>query len=309
VLPRPDPTTRALIGRVGQACRDAVLRSPERPCAGLTFGGRFRVEDFVGSVKLLAWAKDNGCPWEAHTCAAVAKGGRLEVLQWAREHDCPWDGSMCEAAFHGGRLQVLRWAREHGCPWDSNVLCAWRQGCPALRQLWDLSQPVTAWEGVTFGMAGGAGVGRVVKINLHFKGLTGDLPAALGELTALTMLELYGNQLTSVPAALGGLTALTMSNLFGNQLTSVPAELGALTALKTLSLLDNQLECVPAALGGLTALESLCLNLNRLTSVPAELGGLTALKWLYLNGNQLTSVPAEWEEEGALEQSGCSIFR
>ena len=29
VLPLLDPTTRALLGRVGQACRDAVLRSPK----------------------------------------------------------------------------------------------------------------------------------------------------------------------------------------------------------------------------------------------------------------------------------------
>jgi hypothetical protein len=34
VLPLLDPTTRALLGRVGQACRDAVLRFPKLPCAG-----------------------------------------------------------------------------------------------------------------------------------------------------------------------------------------------------------------------------------------------------------------------------------
>jgi len=263
VLPRLDPTTRALTGRVGQACRDAVLRSPDLPCAGRTVGVKFGVEDFVGSNKLLAWAKDNGCRWDAPTCAVVAKGGRLEVLQWAREHDCPWDEGTCEAAFHGGHQEVLQWAREHGCPWDSNVLRAWREECPELRELWDLSEPVTAWEGVTFGEAGGADAGRVVMIGVFYEGLTGELPAAFGELIALKRLFLGGNQLESVPAALGGLTALTWLNLSNNQLTSMPAELGALTALKRLN----------------------------------------------LNGNQLTSVPAAWEEGGALEQSGCRIFR
>jgi len=38
VLPLLDPATRALLGRVGQACRDAVLRSPKLPCAGRTVG-------------------------------------------------------------------------------------------------------------------------------------------------------------------------------------------------------------------------------------------------------------------------------
>ena len=97
VLPLLSPTTRAVFGRVGQASRDAVLRSPELSCAGRTVGVKFRVEDFVETVELLAWAMDNGCRWDAHTCAAVTKGGGLEVLQWAREHDCPWDERTCEA--------------------------------------------------------------------------------------------------------------------------------------------------------------------------------------------------------------------
>jgi hypothetical protein len=65
VLPLLDPTTRALLGRCGQACRDAVLRSPKLPCAGRTAGVKLKVKEFVGSVSRLAWAKDNGCPWKA----------------------------------------------------------------------------------------------------------------------------------------------------------------------------------------------------------------------------------------------------
>jgi hypothetical protein len=34
VLPLLDPTTRAVLGRCGQACRDAVLRNPKLACAG-----------------------------------------------------------------------------------------------------------------------------------------------------------------------------------------------------------------------------------------------------------------------------------
>jgi len=39
---------------------------------------------------------------------------------------------------------------------------------------------MTAWEGVTFGKASGAYAGRVVKLDLSSKGLTGEVPAALG---------------------------------------------------------------------------------------------------------------------------------
>jgi hypothetical protein len=65
VLPLLDPTTRALLGRCGQACRDAVLRSPELPCAGRSVGVKLQIEAIVVSVALLAWAKGNGCPWKA----------------------------------------------------------------------------------------------------------------------------------------------------------------------------------------------------------------------------------------------------
>jgi hypothetical protein len=69
VLPLLDPTTRALLGRCGQACRDAVLRSPKLPCSGRTVGVTVEVIEFVVSVPLLAWAKENGCPWKARVCA------------------------------------------------------------------------------------------------------------------------------------------------------------------------------------------------------------------------------------------------
>ena len=242
VLPLLDPITLAVFKRVGEACRDAVLRSPDLPCAGRTVGVEFMGEEFVESVKLLAWAKVNGCRWDEHTCAAVAKGGRLEVLRWAREQDCPWDERTCAAAAANGYQDVLQWAWERGCPWDPYTLHALREGCPELRALWDEAAPVTEWRGVIFGEAGSADAGRVVAMNLMNKGLMGA----------------------------------------GKDL---------------------------AELGGLTALKALSLDGNQLTSVPEELGGLTSLRTLFLHNNQLTSVPAALETGGALEQSGCEVYR
>jgi len=155
---------------------------------------------------------------------------------------------------------------------DADALRAWRAACPELRALWDEREPVTAWEWLGFGEAGGADAGRVVEVSISLRGLSGDVPAAVGGLTALKTLRLDGNKLTSVPAALGGLTALTGLFLGGNQLTSVPAELGELTALERLKLGGNRL--------------------TRVGSVPEELGGLTALTELDLSGNQPTCVPA-----------------
>jgi Leucine-rich repeat (LRR) protein len=54
----------------------------------------------------------------------------------------------------------------------------------------------------------GARPSVVVNVDLQTRGLTGDVPAELGRLTALRGLYLHGNQLTSVPAELGNLLAL-----------------------------------------------------------------------------------------------------
>jgi hypothetical protein len=109
VMARLDPTDCAVLAQVGKAWLAAVL-SAARGAVPL------KLMDFVGSVKLLAWARAKGCPWRAGTCAVVAKGGHLEVLQWAREHHCPWNENMCYGAASGGQLDVLKWAREHDCP-------------------------------------------------------------------------------------------------------------------------------------------------------------------------------------------------
>ena len=81
----------------------------------------FRVPTFVRSVALLRWARDNGCPWDERTCAAVAAGGNLAVLKWARENGCPWDERTCATVAVGGNLEMLKWARANGCPCDERT--------------------------------------------------------------------------------------------------------------------------------------------------------------------------------------------
>ena len=91
--------------------------------------------------------------------------------------------------------------------------------------------------------------GRVVALRLYEFGLTGALPAEVGQLTSLQELHLHDNQLTSVPAEIGQLTALEALYLRGNELTSVPAEIGQLTSLEVLKLNGNRLTSVLAEIG------------------------------------------------------------
>ena len=106
VLPKLDTVERMMLARVNKKLLELVV----------TEGGEratkkeiLRVPRFVKSVSLLAWARENGCPWDERTCAAAAAAGNLEVLKWAREHGCPWDERTCAAAATGGHREVLQW--------------------------------------------------------------------------------------------------------------------------------------------------------------------------------------------------------
>ena len=157
---------------------------------------------------------------------------------------------------------------------------------------WGSSEPLNMWHGVTTDSDG-----RVIYLILAGNGLVGTLPAALGNLTHLSILHLYTNQLSGeIPASLGSLTSLTKLYLNNNQLSGrIPASLGNLTNLTLLYMYANQLSGeIPASLGSLTSLTKLYLNNNQLSGrIPASLGNLTNLTLLYMYANQLSGeIPA-----------------
>ena len=110
-------------------------------------------------------------------------------------------------------------------------------------------QKIDRWEGVTVTSR------RVTALEIdnigEEDGISGTIPTELGNLTALTSLDISYNQLTgSIPTQIGSLTALTSLDLSGNMLTSsVPTVIGAITTLTTLSICGNQLTgALPVAL-------------------------------------------------------------
>ena len=151
---------------------------------------------------------------------------------------------------------------------------------------WLATDTPCTWSGVT------CDSGHVSQLYFHEQ-LTGSIPAEIGNLTNLSYLALWNNQLTSIPAAIGNLTSLTSLNLGDNQLSTLPAEIWNLTNLSSLNLYHNQLTSIPAAIANLTSLSSLNLRDNQLTSIPLEIWNLTSLSFLDLDNNQLTgSIPA-----------------
>ncbi|MCZ6756724.1 MAG: hypothetical protein O7C39_00430, partial [Bacteroidetes bacterium] len=165
-----------------------------------------------------------------------------------------------------------------------------------------LTKPVSMWFGIT--VEGD----RVTEIRLPGNKLEGTIPEKIGDLTALTELnlgiDLFGggeNKLRgSIPSELGNLSELTQLWLDGNELTgSIPSSLGNLTNLESLDFGNffggNMLTgSIPSSFGDLTSLEVLRLANNELSgSIPASVGNLSTLVLLDLSGNMLTgSIPS-----------------
>ena len=128
------------------------------------------------------------------------------------------------------------------------------------RTNWLSGRPLDEWHGVTTDSDG-----RVTALNLSSNSLYGALPAALGDLTNLRTLILWGNdELTGpIPAWLGDLTNLRWLILGGNGLTGeIPPELGGLSNLDFLWLRGNQLTgCIPEGLRDIEANDLGDLNL------------------------------------------------
>ena len=195
---------------------------------------------------------------------------------------------------------------------------------------WGTDEDLDEWDGVWTDSDG-----RVVEVDLDDNGLSGDIPAELGDLSALKWLLLDTNTdlSGSIPAELGNLSALTWLNLARTSVSgSIPSELGNLGALEVLVISSTSVTGgIPPELGNLSSLVALDLrhnsglsgsippelgNLSSLTmliiadngmsgSIPPELGNLSALQWLYIIDNGMSgSIPAELGNITGLEDLG-----
>ena len=186
-------------------------------------------------------------------------------------------------------------ASNAGLVGDCNTLLGLKDALAGTGTLnWSADTAMTSWDGVTLGGT----PQRVTKLALARDGLTGVIPAALGDLDKLDRLELANNRLTgSIPAALGKLTLLEHLGLDSNNLTGpIPADIGNLTNLVRVYLYENNLTGpIPPEMGNLTNVIDVWLWENDLTGpIPPELGGMTNLASLWLENNDLSgAIPAQ----------------
>lgn len=139
-----------------------------------------------------------------------------------------------------------------------------------------------------------ADIGRLT--NLTILNLSGNnfnnIPVELVKLTNLTVLDLSENNLSDVPPVVCELTSLADLNLSSNKLTRIPFEIGNHTGLYQLNLYSNKLTELPVSIGNLVNLHELDISYNYLTRIPFEIGNFTRLCQLRLRRNKLTELPA-----------------
>lgn len=141
-----------------------------------------------------------------------------------------------------------------------------------------------------------------------------DFPAALYQLAeTLEILDLSGNQLSTLPDDLTRFTRLRIVFASNNPFTELPAVLGRMPQLEMIGfkacriahvpedslpprlrwliLTDNQLQTLPESLGNCARLQKLMLSCNQLSSLPASLARCQRLELLRIASNRFTSVP------------------
>ncbi|ERE76145.1 leucine-rich repeat and calponin homology domain-containing protein 4 isoform 2 [Cricetulus griseus] len=119
-----------------------------------------------------------------------------------------------------------------------------------------------------------------------------EVPEAACQLVSLEGLSLYHNCLRCLNPALGNLTALTYLNLSRNQLSSLPSYICQLP-LRVLIVSNNKLGALPPDISTLGSLRQLDVSSNELQFLPVELCSLRSLRDLNVRRNQLSTLPEE----------------
>ena len=118
------------------------------------------------------------------------------------------------------------------------------------------------------------------------------LPDDLPRLGKLRVVFASNNRFTTLPAVLGRCEQLTMIGFKANQIRHVPDDAFP-PRLRWLILTDNQIDQLPASIGQCHQLEKLLLAGNQLRSLPAALAQCQQLALLRVSANRLGPLP-DW---------------
>ena len=161
---------------------------------------------------------------------------------------------------------------------------------------WISEAPLSKWEGVEVRQV--AGQPRVTALYLGANKLQGQLPASIGQLTALNILQLqYNEGLTGqLPEELFQLEQLISLRLrFTSMTGSLPAAVGRLTKIDTLDLSASVYDLSPWWDGDMKTAKEHRPNLKTLSGkLPKEIGNLRQARYIDLSGQGFTGeLPSE----------------
>ena len=116
-----------------------------------------------------------------------------------------------------------------------------------------------------------------------------------GVFASLEVIDLHGNQITTLPPVFRSLSRLTTLNLSRNRITiDTLFVLAGIQSLRELRLAENALQGqIPDCVCELENLEILDIHENAVSSLPKDVGRLKKLKILDIGGNKFTSLPFE----------------
>ncbi|NME68177.1 leucine-rich repeat domain-containing protein [Flammeovirga aprica] len=142
-------------------------------------------------------------------------------------------------------------------PLDSLALIAILNNNPGNTINWNTDEPVDQWAGINVQN------NRVVSIDLRQKKLT-NLPDEIGNLTAVTTLLAFQNEINHISPQIGNMTALSILSIHTNQLNELPKELGNLNLITRFFFSDNNIQSLPAEFQYLNNINETWAQNNRL---------------------------------------------
>jgi len=162
------------------------------------------------------------------------------------------------------------------------------QNLPQSKQ-WDFTKPMDTWYGVGLNENG-----CVQQLHIYEENLSGQIPAAIGDLKEIVSINLSENEITGyIPEEIGQLVNLEILSIGTNKMYDpIPTSIENLTKLEKLYIHQNQFSTLPDAIGKLTNLTRLGLNGNLFKNIPASIGDLKNLQRLNVGQNELTEIPA-----------------
>ncbi|AFM04866.1 Leucine Rich Repeat (LRR)-containing protein [Bernardetia litoralis DSM 6794] len=170
---------------------------------------------------------------------------------------------------------------------------------------WQLNQKVTTWNGITIENQ------RVVALNLNGRGLIGQLPNSLENLSELKTLNISSNNLTGsleMLASLSNLKSLSMAATnYKNSYGNVPSIFGQIRQLTSLNIAQNGFTSPISDTTGfflLTNLEELYIHSNSFVgTMQSEFGNFRNLKKFHIASSRFSGIlPASLRNLTQLEE-------